>query len=80
MRPNSEKIPSTSSEYALQKGLISAMRHKFFSILFRSTPQSANSLPGCRQKMLYNTHISAWHPIISQAAELYIVLSIIPSQ
>ena len=54
------------------------MRHKFFSKLFRSTPQNANTLPGCRQKMLYNTHISGSHLKIREAAEPYIVLSIIP--
>lgn len=38
----------------------------------------ANSFSYANQKRPYNTHKSAWHFMMREAAELYVVLSIIP--
>jgi hypothetical protein len=44
---------------------------------FQSRNPNANSSPSCEQKLHYNTHIASLHLTVREAAELFVVLSII---
>ena len=53
------------------------MRSDWFAKFMINNYPHANTLPHCTEKMPYNTHRGRQHHFIREAAELYVVLSII---
>jgi hypothetical protein len=79
VRLNSAKMPLQRSSTAFEYVFNSAMRSNWLAKFTLNNHPHANTLPHCTKKMPYNTHRGRQHHIIREAAELYVVLFIIPT-
>jgi hypothetical protein len=79
VRLNVAEMPSQPSSSGFEYLFNSAMRSNWFAKFMVNNHPHPNTLPHCTEKMPYNTHRVPQDHIIREAAELYVVLSIIPT-
>jgi hypothetical protein len=80
VRPNAGKMSLDPAINTFIRPFEMSMTCNLLSILFRSTNQKKNGLSHPIPEMPFNTHSGGYYTIISEAAELYLVLSIILTQ